>query len=101
MATYRCLVRGENFRLEVNEERRLHGFYTTRWVEAENPDSAEEVVVSLLKQESILQKPDWHDGSGPAAMMFVEEIEEAEGYCIGPNQGFSFFLEEDQEPPSP
>jgi hypothetical protein len=94
MEAYRCFVRGENFRLEIDGERALHGFYTSRWVEADSPNEAEVAVVALLKQDPILQKPDWHDGSGPQAKVYVEEIEEAEDAWRGSNQGFSFFIEE-------
>ena len=87
--------------MEIDGERSLHGFYTTRWVEAENPEQAEEIVVSMLRQEPILRKPDRHDGSEPAATVYVEEIEAIEGEPDGPNQGFSFFPENDQVPPSP
>jgi hypothetical protein len=90
---YRCFIRGENFLFRVDGVSKRVGFYTTRWLDAENPEQAEASVIALLRNEPDLQKPDWYDGSGPPAKVYVEEIVVCSADSFGQNAGFSFFEE--------
>ncbi len=74
MATYRCLVRGENFARRNHAGRELVGFYTTRWVEAVNPEEAEYLTVARLRKEPDFQQPEGYAPNAPAKV-FIEEIE--------------------------
>lgn len=96
MALYRCLARGENFLMKEDGVPKRIGFYANRWVEATCPEDAEQQVIALLRDEPLLQRPDWHDGAGPNAKVYVEEIEVVEPDQRGPNKGFAIFLEDDE-----
>lgn len=91
---YRCYVRGENFLTDEGGVPERIGFYTTRWVDANCPEDAETRVVAMLREEPELQRPDWCDGVGPRAMVYVEEIVLVESDARGVNQGFVFFPED-------
>ncbi len=93
MPIWQCLIRGENFFPEEQLQQRM-GFYTTRWVQALDSGKAELKVVEMLRAESTLQRPDWHDGCEPKSKIFVEEISICEGQPQR-NQGFVWFAEED------
>lgn len=94
MAVFELFIRGENFRRKEGEVIKLMGFYTTRWTEALNESEAETVVINAMRQTPELQKPDWHDGSGPNAKVYVEEIEEViSGWDGKPGIGFIWFEE--------
>jgi len=95
MPLFRCFVRGENFLTNDGGVPKRIGFYTTRWVDAASPEDAELLVVTMLREEPLLQRPDWYDGVGPRATVYVEEIDLVESEERGVNQGFAFFPEED------
>jgi hypothetical protein len=76
MPIYQLFIRGENFRWKQDDAITLMGFYTTRWLEASDETAAEIFVIEALRSAPELQKPDWHDGSGPNAKVYVNEINE-------------------------
>ena len=92
MSSYRCLIRGENFVVLEDGQRKFIGFFTTRIVEAENVEEAETIGLGLLKQDEWLESlrvnrlPD----DPPATVNFdeVERVDGLEGESIG---GFTFF----------
>ena len=93
MKRYRVLLNGTNFLLAVNGVAQRHGFYTTRWVEAADPDAAELAAVDVLRSEGDLRSRVLnHEDDWPS--LYVEEIEEVEQ--LEPAAGFSFYLEEDE-----
>jgi hypothetical protein len=61
MPKYRAFIRGDNFVLEIESEAASYGFYTTRFVEADDPEGAEELAVGLIRGDPKLRK-----GSGTA-----------------------------------
>jgi hypothetical protein len=50
MPWFRCEIEGEDFPLVVDGEVELHGFVTTRWVEADTPEAAELNAVAELRE---------------------------------------------------
>ena len=89
MPLYRCLVRGENFPGYLVRRKSPVGFFTTRWVVSDSPESAELAVVALLKDDPTLKlragtpKP-------KLAKVYVEEIRRV-AKRGGPDKGFTFF----------
>ena len=74
------------------------GFYTTRFVEAENEVAAEYAVMDILRSDPKLVKGVLNDQSDPP-MMYAEEIEELKsmnGYPV-PGTGFTFYPEENED----
>ncbi|GJL94674.1 MAG: hypothetical protein DHS20C05_10790 [Hyphococcus sp.] len=98
MPWFRCVVLGENFTLIVDGEARDFGFYTTRWVEAGNADSAEMKALAILKSDELLAElPKEH--RSPEAKVYFQEIEElSEKPQQAPGAGFTWFeMEEVRE----
>ena len=92
MAWVRCLIRGENFPLELDGVRGPTNFFATRYVNVQSIDDVERVVLERLKQEPELQVPPGTPGTEKARVYFevIEPVNEPEE----PNSGFTFFHEE-------
>ncbi len=88
MPLYRCLVYGKNFPGALIKSKKPCGFYTTRFVEASDPEDAELKVVDLLREDASLQVSEKHRNSD--ARVFIDEIEEV-AEITGPNKGFTFY----------
>ena len=72
------------------------GFYTTRWTQASNPDSAEVRVIERMRLEPELQKPEGFPGA-LEAKVFVEKIEKLKLPPLRRPAGFSWFEMGDAE----
>jgi hypothetical protein len=92
MYKYKVLLRGQNFLLNLEGKRERVGFYTTRFVEAQNPQEAEANAISALRTDPELCDSVLNDKSDPP-MMFIEEITELESFdgLTLPGTGFSFY----------
>lgn len=92
MKKYRVFLHGKNFLIRFDGRKQVVGFYTTRFVEAENPEEAENKAVQLIREDRKLQKVVLNDKSDPP-MIFVEEIEEKvsfDGVKL-PGTGYTFY----------
>ncbi len=72
---YQCFIRGENFPGELVGSKGCYGFYTTRWVEAESANEAEEVALRLLKDEATFNVISPKLREQYKAMVYFEKIE--------------------------
>lgn len=88
MPLYRCLVHGKNFPGALIKSKKPCGFYTTRFVEASDPEDAELKVVDLLREDASLQVSEKHRNTD--ARVFFDEIQEVAD-ITGPNKGFTFY----------
>lgn len=89
---YRVLIHGRNFLLSLDGKVRKTGFYTTRFVEAQDAERAEVAAIELIKSDPklldiVLNKRE----DGP--VMNVEEIEEIK--TLRPQAGYAFYSEEE------
>ena len=94
MKKYKVLARGQNFLLDLNGLVEKVGFYTTRFVEAENESQAEDNAISTVRADPQLCDVVLNPQSD-TPMLFVEEITELdsfEGFGV-PGAGFSFYRE--------
>ena len=92
MKKYKVFVRGENFLIRFEEQEQKLDFYTTVFVEAQDPQDAELKAMDLLRNDQKLVTRTLNAKSD-SPMMFVEEIEELEtfeGQSL-PRTGFAFF----------
>ena len=88
MPLYRCFVHGKNFPGVLIGEKKPCGFYTTRFVEADDPEQAEMRVVELLRGDESLQiAPKYRTAD---AQVFVEKIDQVVE-ITGANKGFTFY----------
>jgi hypothetical protein len=98
MKKYHVMLEGKNFLLNHEGKLQKHGFFTTRYVEANNPEEAELKAVDLIKTDSKLTESVKNDRADEP-MIYLEElfeIESFEGENI-PGTGYSFFLEDEPE----
>ena len=93
MKKYCVMLRGENFNIEESD---IVGFYTSRWVKAENPDQAEIAAVKLVKEDSNLMNRITNGKDNPP-MIYLEDLFEVTWLTFlrrNPGAGYSFFSDE-------
>jgi hypothetical protein len=96
MKKYTVRVEGRNYlvkSLDDNKEEKL-GFFTARFVEANNKKEAENIALNLIREElhdKIINKRD------NPPMLYVEDIDEVSSFGdnIVPGKGFTWYPEED------
>jgi hypothetical protein len=91
MKSWRVFLRGQNFILKwVNGSTENLGFYTTRFVRANNPEGAELLAVDLIRHDKKLAACIQNQRSDPP-MIFADEIEEIEELPESAGAGYAFF----------
>ncbi len=92
MKWYKCFVAGENFPgILIDEDDGLSGFYTTRFVQANESKEAKMKILANLRHEESLKLPDGVLLSSEAKIYF-EEIEEVLESDVPEIQvGFTFY----------
>jgi hypothetical protein len=91
MNHYRVLLKGQNFLLKINGEPERLGFFTTRFVQANNRDGAELLAIDLIRSDTWLRNSVLNERSDPPRI-FAEEIDVVEASEVSEvGSGFSFF----------
>lgn len=92
---FRILVEGQNYTFISNNTREKFGFFTTRFVEADNSSEAEDIVLQLINDE--LKQIAWNDLNDPPVISIdeIEIISSFENIDV-PGFGFTFYKEESQ-----
>ena len=75
MPWFECLIHGENFKFEIGDNRFSEGFYTTRFIEADDKAQAEQKQLAALKLDERLQD-EASKANSPDAKVTFEEITE-------------------------
>ena len=98
MKKYKILLQGNNFLLKLDGNKNIFGFYTTRYVEAENLKDAENIAIELIRNDHELRQSVLNKKNDPP-IIFVDEIDELENFkgVKTPGKGYSFFLENQKE----
>lgn len=98
MKKYRILLEGKNFLINSDEGPNRMGFYTTRYVEAENREDAEKRSVELIKNDPKLKDVMLNIRSDPP-MIYLEKIEEISSFdgVDKTNTGYTFYPEESKQ----
>jgi len=94
MAWFRCFIRGENFAADVDGQRGLYGWYTTRFVEAASAEEAETMALQGLKAEPKLAPPAWYKPVATARVFFEKIAEIPAGDVPAPQPGFVWYAME-------
>ena len=95
MPRYSVILNGRNFWLTIDDEPRRMGFFTTRFVEAADPEAAEVAAVELLRQDDRLAGQILNDPSDPPTIHLhkIRQLDtEAE---LRTQQGFTYYAEND------
>ena len=79
MKKYKIMLEGKNFLLSSDGQTMKHGFFTTRWVEARDPEEAELKAIDLIKNDRGLMNNLLNDQSNPP-MIYLREIYELESF---------------------
>ena len=91
MQHYQVQLRGENYRIRINGKKELYGFYTTRYISANDPDTAELEAVRTIQEDNQLNETllnrRWH----PKPMIYLEEMYEIEEADIESKPGYAWF----------
>jgi hypothetical protein len=96
MKKYSVMLEGRDFLLEIGGSVKKYGFFTTRYVEAENPEEAEMKAVQLVRTDQSLQQAVRNEGSSPAIhLSSFLELRSFDG-VRPPGRGYSFFPEDSQ-----
>jgi hypothetical protein len=93
MKKYRVLVEGVNFLINIDDEIKKYGFYTSRLVHATDETEAELRVMDMLRIE--LKNTVLNEASD-SPMMFAEEVEEVDMLYDDPasRTGFVWYPDE-------
>jgi hypothetical protein len=90
VAWFKCFIRGENFPGQLVGRAGLLGFYTTRFVKANDAEAAESDTLQSLRADPRLAPPSEYTPTGKAKIYF-EEIEEITAEKVPPVQpGFAW-----------
>lgn len=83
--------------MKIEGKLRKHGFYTTRFVEASNPEEAELKAINLVKNDSHLKDAVQNDKSD-SPMIFLEALYELESFeeTIMPGSGYTFYIDNEK-----
>ena len=75
-----------------------HGFFTTRFVEANDPEEAEKISINLIRNDTDL-KAAVLNKQGDPPMIYLKEIDELEGFgdIEPPGSGYTFYPESAEE----
>ena len=92
MKKFSVFIHGKNFLLRLDQEIERLGFYTTRYVEAEDSALAEFMAVELIQNDKDLNQNVTNTPENPP-MLYAEEILELESFgdVNPPGGGYSFY----------
>jgi hypothetical protein len=94
MKPYKVMLNGQNFYLNLGEGLAKHGFYTTRFVNANSKSEAELMVIESIRKKDDIKKRLKNDINDPP-MLYAEEIVEIASIDeTAPEPGLTWFKEE-------
>lgn len=95
MKKYKVIIEGHNFLVKIGDETKKRGFYTTRFVEAQDTDEAENIAIGMLRADADLIALTRNEESD-SPVMYVEEVEELTSFgdFTVPGSGFAWYPEE-------
>ncbi len=91
MKKYGVMLEGRGFLLDLKGSVKKYGFFTTRYIEADNPEQAEIRALQLIRQDKLIKAAAKNEGSQP--MIYVDsivELKSSEGSRL-PDTGYRFF----------
>jgi len=100
MTYYQASLEGKGFLIEHEGAIKPHGFYTTRWVKANNPEAAELAAVELLKSDANLINLTLNNReSEPPPMIYLDSLNVVSWLTYfrrKPGAGYTFYLEDNE-----
>ena len=98
MKKYRVFLQGKNFLLNIDDKTEKIGFYTTRFVEANDELEAENKSVELIRNDPQLRQLVLNEKDDPPTI-YQEDIEELSDFdgIKTPGAGYTFYPEDVDE----
>ena len=91
---YRVMLKGENFVMKLSGKQTVHGFYTTRYVEATSEDDAEMKAVELIREDNYLRER-VRNPKSDLPMIYLKEIEMLASHSGEAGSGYTFYSDDD------
>jgi hypothetical protein len=93
MAFYKVLLNAENFLICIDHMEELHGFYTIKFVQAENEEEAELKAVDLIKNDKELHEATLNKKRNIdlVPMIYLEEINEISKHELKNDHGKTWY----------
>jgi hypothetical protein len=96
MKKYSVTLEGRNFLLDIEGSVKKYGFFTTRYVEAENAEQAEMKAVQLIRKDQSLKTTAKNEGAKPMVYLdSITELESFEGVRL-PGTGYAWFPDDSE-----
>jgi len=91
-------MEGKNFLLNLEGITQKYGFFTTRYIEANNPEEAELKAVQLIREDSEISESIKNPQSDPPMIYLntLDELASFEGVDV-PGAGYSFYPDDGSE----
>lgn len=94
MSHYKIFIRGSNFWLDLDGQRKRFGFYTTRFVEAHDEAESKIKAIKLIQEDEKLKET--LNESFDLPKIFIEKINKIKPEKIPPGTiGYAFFSDEE------
>jgi len=90
MKKYKLYIEGKNILIDIDDQVGKHGFFTTRFIKAQDTKDAEKIALQLIRDE--LKSVVLNGRSDPPTFLFQEinEIDSFGDYLV-PGAGFTWF----------
>jgi hypothetical protein len=98
MKKYRVFLQGKNCLLNIDDKTEKTGFYTTRFVEANDELEAENKSVELIRNDPQLRQSVLNEKGDPP-IIYLEDIEEISDFdgINTPGAGYTFYPDDADE----
>ena len=93
---YRVVIEGRNYKMCLENEPALFGFYTTRFIEACDHESAVEIAINMIEDD--LAPKMLNDANDPPVNR-VDGVVEMESFPSGraPGGGYSWYIDKGED----
>ena len=98
MNKYKVTLEGKNFLLDLEGSTQKYGFYTTRYIEANDPEEAELNAVKIIREDNQLTETIKNEQSDPP-MIHLESLDELRSFDSVelPGTGYTFYSDDGSE----
>jgi len=89
---FRVLINGQNYWLNIEGKPQKTGFYTTRFVEAQDAEKAKAIAEEMIRGDSKLSHGLLNERDDPPVIC-IEKVEEV--VTLAPAHGYAFYSEDE------
>jgi hypothetical protein len=95
MKKYKVMLEGKNFLMKIEGKVRRLGFFTTRFLEANNPEDAKLKAVQMIRDDKQFSEAVQNEREDPP-MIYLDSIYELKSFdgLLVPGTDYAFFPDE-------